>query len=200
MTEPIRFYFDFGSPYAYFALKPLRTLAAKYDREIALRPVILWAVFKAQGLSDPMAADARKSYMLADMARSADYFGVPFQLPVNFRKSTHRASRLYYSLVEERPELGMAVATAIFESAFVRGADITDPEAIAEVQAAAECDRTLLGAKIESATGRNRLQEAVDSAVRDGALGSPFFIVDGEGFFGADRLSQIDWRLRQTKG
>jgi 2-hydroxychromene-2-carboxylate isomerase len=51
---------------------------------------------------------------------------------------------------------------------------------------------------MEGPLGRQRLGEAIERAVADHVCGSPYFLVDGEGFFGADRLPQIAWRLGQA--
>ena len=53
-------------------------------------------------------------------------------------------------------------------------------------------------AAIDGPVGRERLAAAVADAVAAGVFGSPFVILDGEPFFGADRLPQIAWRLSRT--
>lgn len=196
MAEPIRFYFDFASPYAWFALSRLRGLAAAHGREITHRPVILWAVLEAQGIGDPMGSETRRAYMLADMARSAAFFGVPFRLPEPLRISTHRAARLFHAVTAARPEIAADLAATIFESVFVRGENIARPEAIPAIGAALGLDSAAVTGMIDGAAGRDGLRAAVETAVRDGVCGSPFVVVDGEGFFGADRLPQIEWRLK----
>jgi 2-hydroxychromene-2-carboxylate isomerase len=202
MADPLRFYFDFASPYAWFALRRIGALAAAHGREIAYRPVILWAVLKAQGIEDPMASEARKSYMLADMARSAAFFDAPFRFPEPFRISTHRIARLFHALTATRPEIAADLARAAFESFFVRGENIAAPEALPAIRAVTGLDGEALAALIDSAAGRYGLEAAVQSAIGAGVIGSPFFVLDGEGFFGADRLPQIEWRLAavETKG
>ena len=54
MNTPLRFYFDFASPYAYFALRPLQALAKQHGRNLECRPVLLWAVLKAHGVAAPL--------------------------------------------------------------------------------------------------------------------------------------------------
>lgn len=195
MAAPIRFYLDFASPYAYFAAGRLRAIAEAHGWALDIRPVILWAVLKAQGIGDPMGSDARKAYMLADMERSADFFGVPFRFPDPFRISTHRAARLFHALAVDRPEIAGALATTLLESFFVRGENIAAPEEIAAVRAVTGLDGAAITALIEGPVGRDRLEATVRAAIDDGVVGSPFILVEGEGFFGADRLPQIEWRL-----
>ena len=49
MADPIDFYFDFGSPYGYLASLRIDDVAAKHDRQVAWRPMLLGAVFKNEG-------------------------------------------------------------------------------------------------------------------------------------------------------
>lgn len=195
MAEPIRFYFDFASPYAWFALGGLRAVAAAHGRTIVHRPVILWAVLQAQGIGDQMGNATRMAYMRADMARSAAFHGVPFRLPEPFRISSHRAARLFHAATANRPDIADDLATALFESHFVRGENIARPETIPAIGAMLGLDSAAVTGMIDGAAGRDGLRRTVEAAVRDGVCGSPFTVVDGEGFFGADRLPQIEWRL-----
>lgn len=195
MAAPIRFYFDFASPYAWFSLERIERIAAAHGREVEWRPMIVWALLKAHGIAAPMDAPARKAYMLADMERSARYYNVPYTQPERFPVSTHLAARLFYTLAEDDELLAKAFASSMFEAYFIAGLDIADEQTLAQIAArhGVCADKAQAGMRGEEA--KNRLANGVEEARRDGACGSPFFIVDGEGFFGADRLSQIEWRL-----
>ena len=192
-SDPIRFWFDFASPYAYYAVPGITALAARHGRRIEWRPTLLWAVFKAQGIAAPLDAPSRKSYLFADIDRSADFFGMPLAKPVKIPFSSHLAGRLFYGLTAEAPEVAPVFVRAVLERFFARGEDITSLSALQEVMVSLGLDPAQTEALI--ARGRDALASAVDEAVADGVIGSPFTIVDGEGFFGADRLPQIAWRL-----
>lgn len=192
-SEPIRFWFDFASPYAYFAVPGLTALAARHGRRIDWRPTLLWAVFKAQGIAAPLEVPSRKAYLFDDIDRSADFFGVPLARPVRIPFSSHLAGRLFYGLTAEAPEAATGFVSAVLERFFARGEDIASLSALQDVMASLGLDPARTEALI--AAGRDALAAAVEEAVADGVIGSPFTIVDGEGFFGADRLPQIAWRL-----
>ena len=81
MATPIRFYLDFASPYAWFALDGIERLAREHGREIEWRPVLIWAVLKAHGIAAPMNVPAKRDYLVADMVRSAAFHGVPYRAP-----------------------------------------------------------------------------------------------------------------------
>jgi 2-hydroxychromene-2-carboxylate isomerase len=89
MPDPIRFYFDFASPYGYFASTRIEALAEEFGRTVEWRPILLWAVFKTHGIAPPMDLSVRRDYLLHDMARSAAFFDVPIERP---RSSRSRAT------------------------------------------------------------------------------------------------------------
>lgn len=198
MSAPIRLYLDFASPYSYFALAPLQRLAAEHGRTLELRPILLWAVFKQQGIANPLEKPARRSYFLQDVVRSAAFLDAPFRIPEPLQISAHLAARLFHAWTAEHPHDALRLAQEIFEAFFVKGQDI----ATAEVLAALPCldgeTPEAIRRMLDAPEGRGRLGAAVDEAGLAGVIGVPFTIVDGESFFGADRLPQIAWRLRNS--
>lgn len=195
MAGPIRFYLDFASPYAYCALPGIERLAAQHDRELEWRPIMVWAVLKAQGIPPPMQAPARVEYFVADMKRSAAFHGLPYRHPTKFPLSAHRAARLYHALAAEDEALARAVGREFFTAFLTRDEDISDADVLTAIAARHGVSPETARAAMDEELGRERLADTIDAAVADGVVGSPFFIVDGEGFFGADRLPQIEWRL-----
>lgn len=195
MPQPIVFWFDFASPYAYFARRPVAETAARHGRAVVWRPTLLWAVLKAQGIPPPPEARVRWAYLNHDMQRSARFWGVPYRHPP-LPATAHVSMRMFYALTETRADLVEPLMDAIFKAHMVDGVTIGDAAGLREVAAslgvsAAEADAAMTGPR-----GRELLAAAVEEAVAAGVIGSPYTIVDGEGFFGADRLPQIEWRLR----
>lgn len=75
--------------------------------------------------------------------------------------------------------------------------DISAEETVVDIAGRLGIDRDRVLAGINGGTGQTKLAAMVDQAVAEGVVGSPYFVVDGEGFFGADRLPQVEWRLKQ---
>lgn len=197
MNTPLHFYFDFASPYAYFALRPLQALARQHGRNIEYRPMLMWAVLKAHGIAAPLDPPVKRAYFMADMVRSAAFHGVPYRHPT-LPVSSHLSARLYYAIVEQRPEAAPALVHEIFDAFFARGEDITLADVLRTLAMAQGLDLETAREAMEGQIGRQRLAEAVDLAIADNVCGSPYVIVNDEGFFGADRLPQIAWRLSQS--
>jgi 2-hydroxychromene-2-carboxylate isomerase len=197
MGEAIRFYFDFASPYAYFALNGIAQAAARYERAVEWRPILAWAVFKAHGIAPPMDIPAKHAYFVIDMARSAAFHGVDYRHPLKLTLSSHLCARLYYAIAEQDPSQAQAFGREVFAAFFARGEDISDVETVVRLAGLHGVGRPAAEEGLNGARGRSLLAAAVEAAIGDRVCGSPFFIIDGEPFFGADRLPQISWRLQQ---
>src|SRR4029450_10766337 len=98
MANPIDFYFDFSSPYGYFASTKIDELAARHGRIVTWRPILLGAVFKITG-EQPLSTVALKGrYAAHDLSRSARLIKVPFKLPTKFPIASTAPSRAFYWL------------------------------------------------------------------------------------------------------
>ncbi|MCR5855826.1 2-hydroxychromene-2-carboxylate isomerase [Mesorhizobium sp. J428] len=195
MADPIRFYLDFASPYAYFAAQQIDGIGQEFGREVEWRPILMWAVLKAHGIAAPMDAPVKRAYMLNDMERSAAFFGMPYRKPVKLPLSSHLAGRLFYAVREQDSDKAMALARRLLPAFFAEQRDISDTTTLSELAAEVGISPETVAEAMQGTVGRAGLEAAVAEAVTAGVVGSPHFLVDGEGFFGADRLPQLRWFL-----
>lgn len=195
MAGPICFWFDFASPYAYFAMDEIDKIGAEFDREVEWRPVLLWAVFKAHGIAPPLDAPVKRAYFLRDMQRSADFFGLPYREPVRLPLSSHLAARLYYATAGDDRQKAVMLARRLFRAFFVERKDISDEAVLTDLAADAGIAAKAASEGMKGSKGRALLEQAVDHAIAEKMIGSPYIVVDGESFFGADRLPQLRWFL-----
>lgn len=195
MPDPIRFYFDFASPYGYFASARIDELASRHGRAVEWRPILMWAVLKAHDIAAPMESAVKRDYMLGDMERSAAFFDLPYRRPAKLPLSSHLAARLYYAVRSDDPDRAASLAWRLFEAFFVDQRDISDADTLVAIGASAGVAEDTAREGMSGTNGRAQLEAAVAEAVSAGVVGSPHFILDGEGFFGADRLPQLAWRL-----
>ena len=195
MPEPIKFYFDFSSPYGYLMSEKIDALAAQHDRKVQWRPILLGVIFQATG-SAPLTLQnpAKAAYSLVDFARSARFMGVSYNPPSRFPLPTQNAARTYYWLHGQDCALARQFAHAVYRAYFVDDRDISAPETVLEIAAGLGVDRDGLEGALQSPEIKARLRNECDEALAVGVFGSPHVIVDGEPFFGADRLPQIaEW-------
>jgi 2-hydroxychromene-2-carboxylate isomerase len=192
VSEPIEFTFDFSSPYSYLASELIDDLAAKYGRKVKWRPILLGATFAKTGSAPLISIPLKGDYSKHDFARSARYFGIPFHLPSNFPKATHQAARAYYWLHDRDCAQARAFAHAVFRAYFRDDRDIADASVVLDIAASVGPDRDALAAALNDPAIKERLKRETDSAIAKGIFGAPYIIVDGEPFWGADRLPQIE--------
>ena len=197
MVAPIDFYFDFSSPYGYFAAAKIDALAAQYKRSVIWRPILLGAVFKVTGQQPLSTIPLKGSYALHDLIRSARWFGVPFRMPSQFPIATTAPCRAYYWLQSTDPAAAKQLAQTLYRAYFVEDRDISNPEVTANVASKLGYDKNTVLQALGDAAVKERLKSEVDAAIERGVFGSPYIIVDGEPFWGSDRLAQIEqWLAR----
>ncbi len=192
MSDPIVFYFDFSSPYSYLASEKIDELAARYQRQVKWRPMMLGAAFKASGLPLLVTVPLKGEYSKRDFDRSARYMGVPYRFPQPFPTLTLTAARGYYWLHERDCALARRYAHAVFRAYWVDGRNIGENDVVADIVAGLGENASDFGRAVGTPEIKDRLKRETDAAIAAGMFGAPYFIVDGEPFWGADRLPQIE--------
>lgn len=198
MAAPLEFYFDFSSPYGYIAAMRIDQLAAKHGRAVEWKPMLLGAVFKVAGSQPLTEYPLKGDYSKKDFARSAREHKIPFNMPSKFPLPTQAAARGVYWLQQNAPDKAVPFIKAVYAAFFVEDRDISSPDLVADIAAGLGIDRSAFVQGIESAEIKARLRDMTEEAIhKRGVFGSPFTFVDGEGFWGADRLDMIDrWLAR----
>lgn len=192
MTDALDFYFDFASPYGYLASLQIDALAARHGRSVNWRPILLGVVFKVTGMQANVLQPLRGDYLRRDTLRCARQLGVPLTMPAVMPMNAVAPSRACYWLMERDAAQGRRLAQAVFHAHWGEGRDVSAAEAVAELGQGLGIGREELLAGLQSPAAKDRLRAETDEAIRRGVFGAPFIFVDGEPFWGADRLPQID--------
>ena len=192
----IDFYFDFSSPYGYLASAKIEEIAARHGRTVNWRPILLGAVFKTTNQQPLTTIPVKGDYAKRDFERSARLAGVPFRQPGKFPIASTAPSRAFYAVSDRDPALAKRLAAALYEAYFTQDRDISSPEVTLDVAAKLGIDREELGRTLNGNEIKERLRQEVDAAVARGVFGSPYIVVDGEPFWGADRLDQVERWLK----
>jgi 2-hydroxychromene-2-carboxylate isomerase len=198
MAAPLEFYFDFGSPYGYIGAQRIEALADKHGRKVDWRPMLLGAVFKSEGTQPLVQYPMKGKYSTHDFNRSAREHGIAFTMPTKFPLATIGACRGTYWLKATDPDKAVPFIKAVYAAYFVEDRDISSAEVLAEIAARLDVDSKAFLAGIEQPEIKAKLREVTEDAIQNrGVFGSPFTFVDGEPFWGADRIDQIDrWLSR----
>ncbi len=191
MAAPIEFYFDFSSPYGYLAAQRIEEVVEDYEREILWKPFLLGAVFKTTGARPALDIPMKGDYARLDLARSARLYDIPFVLPEAFPFMSVAACRASYWLNESDPEAARDLIEALYDTAFGEGQSIAKPAEVAAVAEELGHDPEEVLAAVQEPRIKDLLRQEVEAAIAKGVFGSPYIIVDGEPFWGSDRLDDI---------
>lgn len=194
----IEFFFDFSSPYSYLASEQIDAVAARHGRTVDYRPVLLGAVFKASG-GAPLTEQygPKADYSKHDFARSARFAGVAYREPSRFPIATVAAARALLWLQQNVPEQARPFIHAVFRAYFVDDRDISDAAVVLDIARSTGIDADALAAGMQQPAIKDLLKQRVDQAIAFGIFGAPLIVVDGERFWGNDRLPQIERWLAQ---
>jgi 2-hydroxychromene-2-carboxylate isomerase len=190
--KPIEFYFDFSSPYSYLASEKIEAIAAKYGRTVAYKPTLLGVAFKAAGTMPLVDYPLKGDYSRRDFARSARFAGVKFNMPEKFPISTVNAARALLWLQGTGSAKAVSFVHKTFRTYWIDNRDINDSAVLADIADDLGIDKTALLAAIQDPAIKDKLKSVVEESIARGVFGAPFFFVDGEPFWGHDRLPQID--------
>jgi 2-hydroxychromene-2-carboxylate isomerase len=199
MAAPVEFWFDFSSPYGYLGSKRIEAIAGRHGRKVQWRPFLLGVLFQTTGQKPLLLQPLRGPYAARDLQRTARLYNEPFRLSEPFPFSSVAAARFYYWLDERNPGAAVAYAKAVYHRAFAEGRAVSGAEEAADVAATLGHDRGEVLAALQQPEVKQRLKDVNDEALRKGVFGSPFFIVDGEPFWGNDHLDQVE-RWIETGG
>ena len=197
--KTIEFVFDFGSPNAYLALPPLREIAARHGAKVKLIPCLLGGIFKATNNRAPMIAfgevPSKLAYERLEMERFIKRHGLTrFRMNPHFPINTLLAMR--GMVAAQRLGVEDAYVTAVLAGMWEDGEKMDDPEVFVRVLDAAGLDGRAILERTQDDTIKAELVANTQAAVERGAFGIPTFFVDGEMFFGKDRLAQVEDQLQ----
>jgi 2-hydroxychromene-2-carboxylate isomerase len=192
-NRSVTFWLDFISPYTWLALMRCETFAREHGIVWEPRPVVYAALLDAHGLVGPVETVAKRRYTLHDVARSAKALGLRLTgPPAHPFRSLAALRTLCVYLHDER---AMRLAVLLSDAAWGEGRDLTDAGVLRDVVAKAGLDAGSLEERIQAAEVKEGLRRLTDEALAGGVFGVPTFALDGELFWGHDRLDHLARRL-----
>ncbi|MBW2394675.1 MAG: DsbA family protein [Deltaproteobacteria bacterium] len=193
----IEFYYDFRSPYSYFATCRMHLLAEK-GAEISWRPSNVDVLLNLQQgrepaaeVLDPLCAPKRAHFM-ADIFRMIEYWKIPFAMPSPVVPTCHQAMAVA-ALLEQAGSEGEKFRDALFRAVWQEQKDASDPAVIRACMEAGGVEAELLGRAEKE--GMELLTRNTVAAFDRGVFGVPTFVIGEELYFGADRMELLAARL-----
>ena len=189
MSERAVFYYDFGSPYAYLAAERVTGVFAEAGAgPPEWQPILLGGLFKRFDRDSWGNGRGREEGMRICEARAEDYGLPPIRWPDPWPPNSLFAMRV----ATFAKEIGRTVSfsLAAFRQAFAAGRDLGDRDNVLLAAAAAEIHPRALVAAAERDSLKSALREATDRAGDLGVRGVPAVVVNGNAFWGDDRLEE----------
>lgn len=194
MTQTLDFYFDFGSPTAYLAYKRLQQLQQQYDLQVNAIPMLLGGVFKATGNTSPITIPAKGKYMLEqDLPRFAKRYQVPLTFNPYFPINTLQLMR--GAIAAERLGVSALYMETVYDALWTQEKNLGEMDTVVECLQAKGLDSKVLLTLSQDAEVKRQLITNTEQAVERGAFGAPTFFMNGDMYFGQDRLDFIEQQL-----
>lgn len=197
MSKSVEFYFDFSSSYSYIALPTLRRFAEELGCKIEWKPIALGAIFKERGHVPPSPKEMKGAYLRRDVERCAGELGLDYKWPDPFPFNSIPAARVFYVIAKGDQQGAIDWALTVFDASFGQGRDCSDPAELVAVAAELGLDGAELLRATKDDEVKKTLQEVTGEAMERGVFGAPTFFVDGEMYWGADRLDRIEKQVCQ---
>ncbi|WP_194792005.1 2-hydroxychromene-2-carboxylate isomerase [Pseudomonas sp. UFMG81] len=191
MNKIVEFHFDLGSPATYLAWTQLPALCARHDAQLVYRPMLLGGVFQATGNASPVRVPAKGRYMMVDLKRFADRYGVPLGLPQGFPVNTLHLMRGVTGMQLQAPERFEALLKVLFEGLYVHRRNLSDLVVLDQTLQAGGFDPQAFHELAAQPQVKEALKQATEQAVERGVFGAPTCFVGERMFFGQDRLDFV---------
>ena len=193
MASKIHFYFDFISPYAYFAWRKLPVLAKKYNREIEAHPVVFGKLLDKWGQLGPAEIPPKRNWLNEYCLRYAALNGFKYNPPKKHPFNPLAALRM--SLKEVSGVDQHRVIGSIFEEGWSYGADLGDLSTLISLLTKQSIDGESLSHKVLELDIKELLINETRCAIEKGVFGVPTIIIDNNLFWGNDQMDHIELLL-----
>jgi 2-hydroxychromene-2-carboxylate isomerase len=197
VTKTVEFYFDVGSPAAYIAWHRLPRICTEALAAIDYRPMLLGGVFQATGNHSPMTIPLKGDYMMTDLERFARRDGTTFRHNPFFPINTLMLMRGALGLQMREPSRMVPYVDSVYRAIWVDGRNMNDPAVVGAVLKDAGFDPQALLALTADPQVKEALKAATQEAVARGVFGAPTFFVDGQMYWGQDRLDFVQEALKE---
>jgi len=194
----IAYYFTPVSPWAYLGHERFVRIARAAGAAVEVLPVDYGAIFPLSG-GLPLAkrAPQRQAYRLVELRRFSEYLGLPLNLqPAFFPADPTAASQLIVAVeANDGTDAALALTGALMKAVWAQERNVADAETLAWILAECDLPAQRLEQSRDEAIAR-RYQANTQRAIDAEVFGAPSYVVDGEIFWGQDRLDFLERRVR----
>lgn len=201
MAIQIDYYLTPISPWSYLGSARFRALVEKHQAKVDVMVVDYGTIFpQTGGLPLPKRAPARLAYRMQELKRWRDHLGLPLtEEPAHFPSTTKLTAHCVTAAAADGD--GLTASEAVLAGLWASNLNMDDPAAVTGVLDAAGLDGAKLVARAEAeADALNAMiADATEKALAANVFGAPSYVINGEVFWGQDRLDLLAWRLDQLR-
>jgi 2-hydroxychromene-2-carboxylate isomerase len=200
MSLTIDYYLAPQSPWTYLGHQRLSDMAQAHGAKVRVKPVDIGGqIFPASGgLPVGQRAPQRQAYRLVELKRFSTFLKLPLNLhPKFFPGPGDDASRLIIAVDQhDGAQAAMRVCGALLAVVWAQERNLADAAVLAEVLLEQQLPSERLQ-QSQQADVQALYQAHTEEALKRGVFGAPTFVVEGELFWGQDRLDFLERRLQQ---
>jgi 2-hydroxychromene-2-carboxylate isomerase len=196
MPKHVDYYLSLNSPWAYLASRRFEAIAAKYKADVTIWPVDFGSVFAVSGgFPLPKRSPQRQAYRMMELKRWRDHLGIKLTLePKFFPHDEVPVAKCVIALREQgRMADAIKLAHAVLAAVWTEERNPADPATLKAIlgECGLDADAVLKAGEGMAAKREAYTKHAIDQSV----FGAPFFVIDGERFWGQDRLEFVERKL-----
>lgn len=191
---PIRFLFDYLSPYAYLAWTQVHGLAERNGRSVEPVPILFAALLSTYGHKGPAEIPPKRVYVFKQVLRTAHRLGLRLAPPPGHPFNPLLALRA--SSLPMAAETRRAFIDRLFAATWGGGPGVEDPAVVARLAGEVGLDGAAIVAAASTDEAKARLRSQTEAALRAGAFGVPTILVGDELFWGYDSFPDVEMHLR----
>jgi 2-hydroxychromene-2-carboxylate isomerase len=195
MSKVCEYYFAPQSPYAYLGHARFVAMAKQHGVQVEIKPCDLTKIYNVSGgLPLPKRAPQRQAYRLVELKRWSDYLQMPFNLqPKFFPVSGDAAAKLIIATkFAYGTDAALEVTGAIMRAVWAEEKNIADADTLAALVSACGHDGKVLLKSSETTSIQTEYDRFTEEAIAANVFGAPWYVVDGEGYWGQDRLDFVE--------
>ncbi|VVE76761.1 2-hydroxychromene-2-carboxylate isomerase [Pandoraea sputorum] len=195
MSLTCEYFLATQSPYVYLGHARFVELARRYGVQIQLKPMDLGRVFsRSGGLPLAKRAPQRQAYRLVELARWSKYLGLPLNLePKFFPVSGDPAAKLVIATqLAHGTDKALELVGTVSNALWVEERNIADDATLQDLADSLSLDGKALLAASQGASVQAAYDANTDDAAAAGVYGAPWFVFEGQPYWGQDRLDFLE--------
>ena len=184
----IDFYFDFLSPFSFFAWLNHKEKLKEFDLSFNYRPILMGRLFSHHNFPGPGEIEAKRDYELKKCFRYAAKQNIQFSPPSSFPFNPLGIIRL--ATIEASSSDQIKVIDTVFRAIWQKGMVLEDPELVAKLFSQNDLSEEIIE-KSFARESKKELKANIKSAIDAGLFGVPSFVINNEFFWGNDSFDDI---------